>query len=236
MKSKRDDFFVFTATNELHNLKYAVNYNRFLKNLTLATLPTHEKHNLKILDMGAGIGTFAEMLKKDAFDVLCVELDKKQQEIIQEKGLKVFTSTDEIPDNSIDFIYSLNVLEHIENDTEEFIKWTKKLKNGGKILIYVPAFNCIWSSLDTKAEHYRRYTKKTLEKVFVSANIKIQKSEYVDCLGFFAALVYKFLNKNGELTKKSLLLYDRIVFPLSTVFDKLFCNYFGKNVFVVGVK
>jgi SAM-dependent methyltransferase len=237
-----DNTFEYTGTQNLQNLEYAVNYNVFLKNLILrfAEHVPHrnasEKSGFRILDIGAGIGTFAEMLKKENYEVSCVELDKKQSVIIEEKGLEVFSSIDEIPDNSVDFIYSLNVLEHIENDVQEFAKWVKKLKTGGKIFIYVPAFNCIWSALDTKVAHYRRYTKETLKQVFVSSGIKIQKSQYADCLGFFAALIYKFLNKNGDLTKNSLIFYDRIAFPLSRIFDLIFSGYLGKNFFTVGKK
>ena len=229
--------FEYSGTDNLQILECAVNYNAFLKNLILRSLPLHPpQHKIQIIDIGAGIGTFAEMLKKVNCDVTCIEPDKNQFNIVQEKGFKVFASIDEIPDNSIDFIYCLNVLEHIKNDKEKFAEWIRKLKIGGKILIYVPAFNCIWSALDTKVEHYRRYTKKTLKNVFVSSNIKIQKSEYVDCLGFFAALVYKILNKNGTLEKKSLIFYDKIVFPTSRFLDCLFRYILGKNVFAVGEK
>ena len=233
MKNLCEDF-EYTGTDNLQIMECAVNYNKFLKNLILSNC---ESDSLQLLDIGAGIGTFAEMLKKDNYDVLCVELDKKQAAIIQEKGLKVFASIDSIPDNSVDFIYSLDVLEHIENDKEEFAKWVKKLKIGGKILIYVPAFNCIWSAMDFKVKHYRRYTKKMLKDVFVSANIEIQKSEYVDCIGFFATLVYNnIFTKKGDLTKEPLDFYYKIVFPISRFLDKLFGNFFGKNVFAVGEK
>ena len=227
--------FEYGGTDNLQIMECAVNYNAFLKNLILRSLHTPPPE-IQILDIGAGIGTFAEILKKVNLNVTCIEPDKNQFNIVQKKGFKVFASIDEIPDNSIDFIYSLNVLEHIENDKEIFGLWIKKLKIGGKILIYVPAFNCIWSALDTKVEHYRRYTKKTLENVFISSNIKIQKSEYVDCLGFFAALVYKILNKDGNLEKRTLVFYDKIVFPTSRFFDCLFRFILGKNVFVVGEK
>jgi hypothetical protein len=114
--------------------------------------------------------------------------------------------------------------------------WATKLKTGGKILIYVPAFNVLYSSMDKYVGHYRRYRKRTLVNCFVNAGLQIEKVKYVDSIGFFAALLYKWINSDGKLNNRSVVFFDRFLFPLSRLCD-FFCScFFGKNVYVVGIK
>ena len=88
--------------------------------------------------------------------------------------------------------------------------------------------------MDKKVGHFRRYDFRMLKKLAVQSEFKIQKLYYVDSLGFFITLLYKlFGNKDGDINKKSLILYDKIIFPLSQKFDNIFNKCFGKNVYVV---
>jgi predicted SAM-dependent methyltransferase len=57
-------------------------------------------------------------------------------------------------------IYSSNVLEHIEDDSRALNEMFAKLQINGKLAIYVPAFMFLFSDLDIKAGHFRRYSKK----------------------------------------------------------------------------
>lgn len=41
-------------------------------------------------------------------------------------------------DNSLDFIFSSHVVEHLANPIGHFVRWKKKLKSGGSILAVVP--------------------------------------------------------------------------------------------------
>jgi predicted SAM-dependent methyltransferase len=143
---------------------------------------------------------------------------------------------EDIEDNSTDFIYSLNVLEHIENDNEELKTWNKKCKSGGSVLIYVPAFKILYSSFDKAVGHHRRYTKKELVEKCEEAGFYIKKAKYVDSLGFFIAFLYKGINRDGKLNKRQLVFYDKFLFPVSRLFDVLFSNIFGKNVYIVAKK
>ena len=141
---------------------------------------------------------------------------------------------DEIKPSSVDFIYTLNVLEHIEDDLKALNEWRGLLKKDGKILIYVPAFQVLYSSMDKKVGHYRRYRKKDLINKLNLAGYKILKVQYVDIVGFFASLLYKFTNDgSGDLNPKTIEIYDRIIFPVSRVLDLIFGRWVGKNIYVI---
>ncbi|OAV75138.1 hypothetical protein Barb7_01279 [Bacteroidales bacterium Barb7] len=62
------------------------------------------------------------------YNVHCLEPDLFQADLLKDKQFMVSTNINELADDCFDFIYALNVLEHIENDREELLLWAKKLK------------------------------------------------------------------------------------------------------------
>jgi hypothetical protein len=95
----------------------------------------------------------------------------------------------------------------------------------------------LWTSLDEKVKHYRRYRRADLERVAQSAGLSVRESRYVDSLGFFAALGFKILgNKPGHINKHGVGLYDRFLVPLSRTLDSFLGRLFGKNIYVVASK
>jgi SAM-dependent methyltransferase len=227
-----DSDFNYTGIEVLETLETAKNYNAFLEKLVLENLTCMGGMGV-ILDIGAGTGMFAKKISSKGYNVRCVEPDPQLRKQIGSIGLRADRDIGDIEDNSIDFIYSLNVLEHIENDEEELKVWHKKLKLEGFVLIYVPAYNVLYSSFDKAVGHYRRYTKKQLVERCEEAGFCIEKAKYVDSLGFFIALLFKGINRDGKLNKKHLMFYDLFLFPVSRLFDFLFSNMFGKNIYIV---
>jgi SAM-dependent methyltransferase len=220
----------YTGVDVLETLDRATNYNSLLLDLILES----SGDCCRMLDFGAGIGTFAKLLRNRGVDVVCVEPDVVLANGLIRDGFLTFNNLNEVPDGSFDFIFTLNVLEHIEDDQTSFCRLATKLARGGRLLIYVPAFQCLWTSLDEKVKHYRRYRRAGLERLARSAGLTVRKTRYVDSLGFFAALGFKvFGNKNGHLSVPAVSLYDRCVVPLSRLLDLLVSRLFGKNVYLI---
>jgi len=187
-----------------------------------------------LMDFGAGIGTFSKRLRMAGYDVKCVEPDPLQRQKLQEQGFYTLDNITSVPDDSASFIFSLNVFEHIEHDTMAIREVRDKLKPGGALLIYVPAFECLWTSLDEKLCHYRRYTKTTLRRLVEQEGFAVEQVRYADCLGFIAVLVFRLLNKSAStLTATTINFYDHWLFPPSRALDKCFDRWFGKNVWVL---
>lgn len=222
----------YSGTENLEVMSEAINYNAYLTHLVFS----HVKATDSILDFGAGIGTFSIPLKKKGFDVSAVESDLKQLKRISESGVTSFSSLEEIPDETFDYIFSLNVLEHIDDDVSLLKMCRDKIKPGGRLLIYVPAFQVLYSSMDKKVGHFRRYTRSELLSKVNAAGFHVIKNEYVDCLGFFASLFFKFFgNDDGRINRKALIVYDRYFFPLSRVADIFLNRLLGKNIFLLAV-
>jgi len=186
------------------------------------------------MDFGAGIGTFSKRLRIAGYHVKCIEPDLRQRKRLQEQAFDTLGSITAVPDESVSFIFSLNVFEHIEHDKLAIREVRQKLKRGGALLIYVPAFECLWTSLDEKVCHHRRYTKTTLRHLVEQEGFTIEQIRYADCLGFIATLFFRLLNRSAStLTAGAISFYDRWIFPPSRVLDKLFGRWFGKNVYVL---
>lgn len=222
----------YCGEDNLEVMEAAEKYNEFLISLIVSACPDKNK---KIVDLGAGNGLFAKALRNSGYkDILCVEPADGLSAGLRMQGFACVSKIDEVVTGSVDFLYCLNVLEHIEDDKRAGREIYRCLKKGGGALVYVPAFSCLFSAMDKKVGHYRRYTRKTLLQLFEPDNWKIEQAEYADILGFGAALFFRFFgNKRGDLNRRGLLFYDRWIFPFSRMLDFLGARMFaGKNVYV----
>lgn len=222
----------YSGSENLEIMLDAKNYNSYLCDQVLKWRPTNCS---TAVDFGAGSGTFAQLISRSISLVECVEQDSHLSEQIKNKGFNTFLNLNSIPDASRQFIYSLNVLEHIDKDAETVSELGKKLTTGGTLLIYVPAFNALWSHMDTAVGHYRRYKRGSLKALF-DESWSVVECDYLDSLGFFAALSLKYLGaKSGKLNPRMVKIYDKYIFPLSRLLDSAKLP-FGKNLILVAKK
>lgn len=201
--------------------------SKFLRNVQVS-------NQTKVLDFGAGIGTLSKLF----FDATglkpeCVEIDPEQRAVIEKNGYKSYSMLDEIS-KKYDLIFTSNVLEHIEDDIRALSDIKSKLLSSGSLIIFVPAFEVIWSAMDDRVGHHRRYKKESLLKKLESSGYTVKQVSYCDSLGFILSFIFKYLgNKNGEPSSASLKLYDRFLLPVSRVMDVLVCGKFGKNILAI---
>jgi putative flippase GtrA/SAM-dependent methyltransferase len=224
---------VYQGTDNLEVMAEARNYNAFLVDLVLE----HGHGVARAVDFGAGIGTFAGMVRDRGLDVLCVEPDRRQCDVIRSGGMAAVTDLESLPDGSVRYIYSLNVLEHIADDAAALRLLARKLAPGGRLLLYVPAFQSLYSSMDRKVGHHRRYRRAPLVAMVEAAGLRVRASSYADPLGFVATLAYILVGPgSGDLDRRSVVAFDRWIFPVSRMLDRAFGRVIGKNVYVVAEK
>lgn len=233
MKSAHTEPFRYTGADNLEVLEGARNYNRFLARMVVG----YGKNASASLDFGAGMGRFAAIARSHDLPPVCVEPDPVLRGQLAVDGFEVAADIVDLPEQSIDYIYSLNVLEHIEDDQKALDNLFARLRPGGTLFLYVPAFQILYSEMDRLVGHFRRYRKAELAAKLVAAGFTVQRAAYADALGFPATLIYrKFGQDDGYLTPRSVWIYDRLVFPLSNLLDRLVSGWFGKNLIVVAVR
>ena len=219
-------------------------YNKFIikKFIQHANIQYENKvrEEAQILDFGAGIGSLAMIWKEmSGQSVECLEIDPIQIGEITKRGFICWNSIEKIP-HKFDFIYTSNVLEHIEDDIESLKNLAYILESNCRIGIYVPAFNILFSDLDRSVGHYRRYSKKELVNKVSISGFKVVYCQYVDSIGFFASLLIKILGWKsvGNIgSPQSLKLYDKFIFPISRIIDRITLGrLLGKNLIMIAEK
>ena len=219
----------YSAVDNLEVMEEARNYNRFLIDEVLR----HADPSGPIADFGAGTGTFARHLRDRGLTVTCIEPDRSLGALLEDDGFRWHPSLDDLAPASMGTVYSLNVLEHILDDTASLRDMHRVLAPGGRLYLYVPAFNVLYSSMDAKVGHHRRYRLEELVGKLTAAGFAVDRARYVDSLGFPATLLYKAVgNRKGDIDTRSVTLYDRIAFPLSRLLDRAVDRWVGKNLAV----
>lgn len=190
----------------------------------------------KILEIGPGHGEFINRFQAE--DQLTTYIIEKDPQYFQQLSTKHqgFQDIEEPADNTFDFVYLIDVLEHIEKDEEILAAIFRKLKPGGKLLIYVPARMELFSAFDKKIGHYRRYHKKELLQKLQTATFDVNRVQYHDVIGYFAAYYNKWVAKDGALNAKMVGIYDKYLFPVTNNMEKLLPFPIGKSLFAVATK
>lgn len=211
-------------------MREAENYITYVGKLVAASIPKLGQ----VIEFGAGNGTQTIFVGIDRDRLVCVESDQRMQEVLTGLDFTVVRDLSELQEHKFAGAYSINCLEHIEDDCSTLQELHTKLEPDSQLVIYVPALPMLFSSMDRRVGHVRRYTKKSLRSVLEKSGYSISEIQYVDSLGVLVTLVFKILrNKSGLPSTSSVKLYDKFIFPISKNIDRATNRLVGKNLFAV---
>lgn len=147
------------------------------------------------------VGAFPDFVILGA-DVVKVPLYKLAREIPGLPLIRFDLLKCPLPDQSIDVLVMLNVLEHIEDDLAALKSAFKLLKPGGSLIIEVPAAPYLYDAYDAELHHFRRYSAVELRRKLTEAGFRIDRQSHLGFVLFPAFAVVKLLSK-WKLGKKN---------------------------------
>jgi SAM-dependent methyltransferase len=183
-----------------------------------------------VLDIGSGLGNIAkqfqeptieEVIFSDYDPLMLTALGKTDFPLKKYRLLQLDITDPKVPHNHpggiVDTITCINVLEHIEADVAALKHMKHFLKKGGKVVIFVPALQGIYGTLDVLVDHHRRYTKKTLRKALEEAGLVVQDAYYMNMFGILTWFLAGRVLKQKEFHKEACHLLDKTVPVLRTL-------------------
>lgn len=135
-----------------------------------------------------------------------------------------------------DTVVCCNVIEHVEDDRLAVENLLSCLRPGGRLFLFVPAFEALFNDMDRLAGHLRRYTRARLSAALPGAGITVLRLDYFNPVGGAAWWVQKFSkvdDLNGADIQWKIKLFDRWILPVSRVLDPLSRRVFGQSVYAI---
>jgi len=156
--------------------------------------------NSKILDIGCSGGPLISSLNKIGFNnIYGIDISEEAIKICEKRGLRnVLLMRGEKIDfknEEFDVIIASDILEHVKDENIALKEWRRILRRNGKMIVFVPAFNFLWSSHDEQNHHYRRYSKATLAKSLKEADFSIERASYWNLSLFFPTFLIRMAQK-----------------------------------------
>jgi SAM-dependent methyltransferase len=182
----------------------------------------------RVLDAGAGTGTFTEAVARTADEVVALEPEQRFVELLRRR----FSNTSRIrvvPGDAeqlgtelgaFDAIVCFNVLEHVHDEGRALRAMHDRLRAGGRLLLLVPAHPSLVSPFDRAVGHERRYTRGALGTALRDSGFTIDVLRFVNPVGALAWFVRMRLLRQREWPSTAFHVFDRLV-PLLRTFDIL---------------
>jgi SAM-dependent methyltransferase len=132
-----------------------------------------------LLNVGAGQGTFSQLLEARGFEVTSVDPSPAAVELLRARvrGPVLASAAAELPfeDASFDGAVLGEVLEHIEDDLAAMREVARTVRPGGVIAASVPANPAWFGPSDEWAGHHRRYTREALLDLCAGAGLAVER-------------------------------------------------------------
>jgi SAM-dependent methyltransferase len=193
----------------------------------------------RILEVGAGRGTYSQYFAEhghltalEPSEANCVALRERLGDHPNVVVVNAQLDGSAAP-GSYDTVVLLNVLEHIPDDHRALGDIFESLAPGGKIVLWVPAFEALYGKFDQRIGHYRRYRRNELLAVVHNVGFQQVTARYANLPGFFAWwLVVRVLGRtptDGRLAS----IYDRCFIPVIRRVERIVRPPFGQSLLVV---
>lgn len=218
----------------LDNLDDADNYAAWIFSLI-------EPHlGRRVLEIGAGHGTLTDLLAADGRSVVSTDTSERCVRMLRDR----FSGNDHVdvvfgPIEAVagrgpfDSVVLVNVLEHIADDERALADLTILLAPGGRLVLWVPAFEFLYSRLDHRIGHHRRYRVGELRNSLAQAGLAVLDLRYINTLGAVAWLVSARVLRRTPTVGRSVRIFDRYAVPVLRRAERGRRPPFGQSVFAV---
>ena len=230
-----------TAPNDaaitLERMDGAVHYNAWLAEKFNAHL------GRRVLEVGAGTGTITARIAPGRERVVALELEQSYVDQLADRfrdlpNVRPYLADVALADwpglkeERIDSILLSNVLEHIPDDAGAVRRFRDLLPKGGALVIFVPAHQWLFGSLDEAVGHHRRYTPKTLRRVLESNGFEVPHLEWMNLVGIPGWFLNARVLKRRTMPPFQLKVYDTVA-PLIARAESLVRLPVGLSLFTV---
>ena len=222
--------------SELSTFSKAIRWKQYW----ISKINAHVKGN--ILEVGAGTGSNLSLLLQNTSVTSITALEPDESNFQQLERLHLPCTTvvrgmvDDLSNSSFDTILYIDVLEHIKESTSEVVSAAKILRPGGTLVALCPAYGFLFSPFDKSVGHVCRYNRQTLTSLLSRCDLDVKHSFYLDSLGVVLSLLNKLILRQGTPSQGSIVLWDRVIIPISRHLDLLLGYRFGRSIVVVAEK
>jgi SAM-dependent methyltransferase len=196
-----------------------------------------------VLEVGAGLGEFAEQFRDlDRLVVTDVDpaavaamarrfagrpqVEVRQLELGKPPDLK----------QPVASVVAINVLEHIEDDTDALRALATAVEADGSLVLWVPGYQQLYGEFDRRVGHVRRYTPSSLARVVRRAGLDVELVRPVNLLG---GIAWWLTVRRGGATSpdpRMVAVFDRCVVPVTKALERVVRVPFGQSVLCVARK
>ncbi len=183
----------------------------------------------RVLDAGAGIGTYTDLLVDDGRAVVSLESDPTFAEHLRQRfagNQRVTVYRADLADGGglpdfpeVDSALCLNVLEHIEDDVQAIRNLHARVRPGGTLVALVPAYPALFNAMDRSLGHYRRYRKAEFLEKLAAGGWTVERAFRFNTFGIPGWFVSGSLLKRSKPGRDLTRLYDFMI-PLFSALER----------------
>jgi SAM-dependent methyltransferase len=191
-----------------------------------------------VLEIGSGTGDVAADLAASGVLVTASEADRDRLAALHRRFSDGPVQVRELQvpieqDGDYATVVAVNVLEHVPDDVGALRAFRRLLRPGGRVVLFVPAFEFAMSRFDEEIGHQRRYRAATLRDALEGAGFVVERVHYVNSLGLLAWVVGMRLFRMRPSTGPALRVWDSTVVPILRRVESRWRPPFGQSVFAV---
>ena len=194
-----------------------------------------------VLEVGAGHGEFAAQLR-DAQSLVLTDTDPACVEALQRRyatdtrvTVEHYTVGTPIALHApVDAVVALNVLEHLEDDVAALTEMAGYVRPGGRVVLWVPAYQRLYGEFDRVVGHWRRYEPESMRATMVAAGLDVSVCRPVNLLG---GLAWWLAVRRGDVRRphpRLVRAYDNVVVPVTRLLERIGTPPFGQSILAVG--
>jgi glycosyltransferase involved in cell wall biosynthesis len=176
----------------------------------------------RILEVGSGTGNMTRLLygrelivatdtETAYLDILRNRFLRNPTIVVEPLNLDSETECVRLRHYEFDTVVCLNVLEHIRDDAHALRCLYDLLIPGGHLLLFVPADQRLYGSIDKTVGHYRRYSSDVLQSLFKDAGFEVAQARYQNSVGRFGWWLNGRVLKRENVPANQSKIFDRFV-------------------------
>ena len=193
--------------------------------------------------MGAGHGTLTDRLLAGGRTVTATDISPRCVSVLEDRyagtsGVTVLRADvdDAAGLGQFDAVVLVNVLEHIGDDVRALRALEEALLPGGHLVLYVPAFEALYSDFDRRIGHHRRYHAAQLRDLVTKAGLEVVDLRHVNLIGAVAWWILATKLRQTPTKRWSALTFDRLFVPVISRVERRWPPPFGQSLLCVARK